>query len=118
MNAKQVNVIHIPKQGKDDHKNDRSVDLSSCACKTMEKLINVRHSWFHETNRLLFNIQCGFHQGISSYFTTIYRNAFAKKKHAVSTLIKNGISKDLLDVRSKGKLPTLNSFLFFQKYSL
>ena len=80
---KLANVIPIPKPGK-----DHSEPL---VCKTMERMINARLAWFLESNGLLSNIQCRFHQGRSTLdhlvrFETFIRNAFAKNEHAVSIL--------------------------------
>ena len=88
---KLANVIPIPKPGKDhsERSNYRPIALTSCVCKTMERMINARLVWFLESNGLLSNIQCGFRQGRSTLdhlvrFETFIRNAFAKKEHAVS----------------------------------
>ena len=69
--------------------NRRPIVLTSCVCKTMERMTNARLVWFLESNELLSNIQCGFRQGRSTLdhlvrFETFIRNAFAKKEHAVS----------------------------------
>ena len=107
-----ANVIPIPKPGKDhsEPSNYQSIALTSCAWKTMDRIINARLAWFLESNELLSNIQCGFRQGRSTLdhlvrFETFIRNAFAKKEHAVSIFLdlekesdttwKYGILKDL-----------------------
>ena len=88
---KLANVIPIPKPGKDHSapSNYRPIALTSCVCKTMERMINARLIWFLESNGLLSNIQYGFRQSKSLLdhlvrFETFIRNAFAKKEHAVS----------------------------------
>ena len=123
---KLANVIPIPKPGKDhsEPSNYRPIALTSCVCKTMERMINARLVWFLESNVLLSNIQCGFRQGRRTLdhlvrFETFIRNAFAKKEHAVSvffdlekaydTTWKYGILKDLFDMGLKGKLPNFIS---------
>ena len=65
---KLANVIPIPKPGKDhsEPSNYRPIALTSCVCKTMERMINARLVWFLESNGLLSNIQCGFRQGRST----------------------------------------------------
>jgi potassium voltage-gated channel Eag-related subfamily H protein 8 len=65
---KLANVIPIPKPGKDhaEPSNYRPIALTSCVCKTMERMINARFVWFLESNGLLSNIQCGFRQGRST----------------------------------------------------
>jgi len=55
-------VVPIPKPDK-DHSNPlnyRPIALTSCVCKTMERMVNDRLVWFLETNNLLTDIQCGF----------------------------------------------------------
>ena len=88
---KLANVIPIPKPGKDHSElsNYRPIALTSCVCKTIERMTNARLAWFLESNGLLSNIQCVFRQGRSTLdhlvrFETCIRNAFAKMEHAVS----------------------------------
>jgi len=88
---KLANVIPIPKAGKDhpEPSNFLPIALTSCVCKTMERMINARHIWFFESNGLLANIQCGFRQGRSTSdhlvrFETFVRSAFTKTEHTVS----------------------------------
>ena len=59
---KQAAVIPIPKPGKDntDPSNYRPIALTSCLCKTLERMINTRLIWFLESNGLITNFQCGF----------------------------------------------------------
>ena len=54
-------IIPIPKPGKDhlDPGNFRPIALTSCLCKTMEKMINARLMWFLESQGLLSEKQCG-----------------------------------------------------------
>ena len=55
-------VILIPKPGKDptNPTNYRPIALTSCICKTMERMINSRLVWYLESHKLLTNVQCGF----------------------------------------------------------
>ena len=55
-------VIPIPKPGKDhsDPNNYRPISLTSCICKTLERMINDRLVWYLEDNNILADIQCGF----------------------------------------------------------
>ena len=133
---KLANVIPIPKPGKDhsEPSNYRHIALTSCVCKTMERMINARLVWFLESNGLLSNIQCGFRQGRSTLdhlvrFETFIRNAFAKKQHAVSiffdlekaydTTWKYGILKDLFDMGLKGMLPNfISNFLSDREFNV
>ena len=55
-------IIPIPKPGKDptNPTNYRPIALTSCICKTMERMINRRLVWYLESHNLLTNVQCGF----------------------------------------------------------
>ena len=56
---KQATIIPIPKPGKDntDPSNYRPIALTSCLCKTLERMINTRLIWFLESNGLITNFQ-------------------------------------------------------------
>ena len=115
-------VIPIPKPGK-DHSNPtnyRPIALTSCTCKVLEKMINVRLMWHLEKNRLLSDEQCGFRKGRSTVdhlvrFDTYIREAFARRQHVVAvffdlekaydTTWKYGIMKDLHGMGFRGRLP-------------
>jgi len=49
---REATVIPVPKPGKDhtDPSNYRPIALTSCVCKTMERMINWRLVWFLESN--------------------------------------------------------------------
>ena len=51
---KEVTVIPIPKPGKDSKNpsNYRSISLTSCLCKTMDRMINTRLACFLEKNNI------------------------------------------------------------------
>ena len=55
-------VIPIPKPGKDQAEptNYRPIALTSCFCKTLERMINKRLVWYLESNDLISPIQSGF----------------------------------------------------------
>ena len=114
-------VIPIPKPGKDnsDPSNYRPIALTSCICKTMERMVNDRLVWFLESNNLIANVQCGFRRNRGTIdhlirFETFIREAFIKKEHAVcvffdlesayDTTWKYGIMKDLHEFGIRGKL--------------
>jgi len=61
-NWRDAIVIPIPKPGKDhtNPSNYRPIVLTSCICKTMERMINVRLIWFLETNDIFTEYQSGF----------------------------------------------------------
>ena len=58
----ECSVIPIPKPKRNhtDPLNYRPVALTSCLCKTLEKMINNRLIEYLEHKKLLTNIQCGF----------------------------------------------------------
>ena len=55
-------IIPIPKPGKDhaEPTNYRPIALTSCICKTLERMINTRLVWYLEFNNLISPVQCGF----------------------------------------------------------
>ena len=125
---KEATVIPIPKPDKDhtDPSNYRPIALTSCVCKTMERMINDRLTWFLESNNIITNFQSGFRHQRSTNdhlvrLETFIREAFIKKEHLVSvffdlekaydTTWKYGIMKDVHDIGLKGRLP-----LFLQKF--
>ena len=57
----EATIIPILKPGKDhsDPNNYRPIALTSCVCKTLER-INDRFVWYLESNNILTNILCGF----------------------------------------------------------
>ena len=59
---KEAIVIPIPKPGKDSTNpaSYRPIALTSCICKTMERMVNDRLVWFLEKNKLLAAVQSGF----------------------------------------------------------
>ena len=122
-------VIPIPKPDKDhlDPSNFRPIALTSCLCKTMERMINARLMWSLESQGLLSVKQCGFRKNHSTLdhlvrFETFIRNAFVKKEHvltiffdlekAYDTTWKHGILADLWNLSFRGHLPRfIQSFL-------
>ena len=119
---KQATIIPIPKPGKDntDPSNYRLIALTSCLCKTLERMINTRLIWFLENNGLITNFQCGFRTKLSTVdhlvrLETFVREAFIKKEHltavffdlekAYDTTWKYGIMRDLSDFCLEGRLP-------------
>ena len=84
-------VIPIPKPGKDpaEPTNYRPIALTSCLCKTLERLINKRLIWYLESYNLLSRYQSGFRAGHSTNdnlvrLETFIRDAFVKKEHVVA----------------------------------
>ena len=122
-------VISIPKPGKDSTNpgNHRPIALTSCLCKTMERMVNNRLTWHLEHNNLLTEFQCGFRHGRSTLdhlvrLETFAREAFINRHHLVAvffdlekaydTTWKYGIMKDLHAMGFRGNLPTfIHNFL-------
>jgi len=115
-------IIPIPKPGKDptSPSSYRPIALTSCICKTMERMINRRLVWFLESHNLLTNLQCGFRskRGTVDHlvrFETFVREAFVLNQHLVSiffdmekaydTTWRYGILRDLHDFGLRGRLP-------------
>ena len=118
---KEAVIVPIPKPGKDSTNpaNYRPIALTSCICKTMERMINDRLDWFLEKNQLIATVQSGFRKQRGTLdhlvrFETFIGEAFIKKEHAVSiffdlesaydTTWKYGIMNDLHDFGIKGRL--------------
>ena len=59
-------IIPIPKPGKDhtEPTNYQPIALTSCLCKTLERMINARLVWYLEINNLISPVQSGFHSAI------------------------------------------------------
>ena len=119
-------VIPIPKPGKDpiNPTNYHPIALTSCICKTMERMIN----WYLEPQKLLTNVQCAFRSRRSTVdhfarFETFCWEAFIHNLHLVSvffdlekaydTTWKYGIMKDLHGFGLRGRLPNFIS-IFLQ----
>ena len=118
---KEAIVIPIPKPGKDSTNpaNYRPIALTSCICKTMERMVNDRLVWYLEKNKLINTVQSGFRKQRGTLdhlvrFETFIREAFIKKEHVVSvffdlesaydTTWKYGIMNDLHDFGIRGRL--------------
>lgn len=115
-------IIPIPKPGKDhsDPNNYRPIALTSCLCKTMERMVYERLMWQLEAIDALDVVQCGFRKNRSTVdhlirYETFIRNAFVKGEHVVSILFdlekaydttwKHGILLDLKELGFDGNLP-------------
>ena len=85
---RQATVIPILKPGKSglNPLHYRPISLTSSLCKLMEKIVNVRLSWFLEHHGVFTNAQCGFRKHRSSVdhilaLDTEVRTSFSQKKH-------------------------------------
>ena len=83
---REATIIAIPKPGKDssDPNNYRLIALTSCLCKTTERMVNNRLMWVLESKGLFASEQCGFRKNRSTAdhlvrFDSYIRNTFAKK---------------------------------------
>ena len=88
---KMATIIPIPKPGKNNFyaSNYRPIALTSCLCKTMERMVNRRLVWFIESNNLFTNFQCGFRSRISTMdhvvrLQTSIREAIIQKQHLLA----------------------------------
>ena len=119
-------IIPIPKPGKDhtEPANYRPIALTSCLCKTLERMINKRPVWYLESNNLITKFQSGFRSTNDNLvrLETFIRDAFIKREHVVAVFFdlekacdstwRYGISKDLYNFGLRGRLPNfIKSFL-------
>ena len=122
-------IIPIPKPGKDpaEPNNYRPIVLTSCLCKTLERMINKRLTWFLESNTHISWLQSGFRSDRSTTdnlvrLETFICDAFVKKEHRVAvffdlekaydTTWRYGILKDIHKLGLRGSLFTfIENFL-------
>ena len=111
-------IISIPKPGKDHFipLNYRPIALTSCICKTVERMVNERLVWHLENNGLLAKQQCGYRSTVDHlvHLETFIREAFIHNQHLVAvffdlqkaydTTWKYGILNDLHDMGLRGNL--------------
>ena len=84
-------VVPIPKPGKDPSNplNYRPISLTSCLCKVMEKMVNVRLNWILKEKKILTQMQFGAEKGRSTMEPLILleehiRSAFNKKTPTIA----------------------------------
>ena len=78
-------IIPIPKPAK-DHSNPgnyRPISLTSCLCKTLEKMMNWRLVEYMENNKIFSEIQCGFRKYRSTADHLIRMETFTMKGFAM-----------------------------------
>ena len=114
--------------------NYRPFALTSCICKIMEEMVNIRLVWFLERRGILNPAQCGFRR-MRSCTDTLIRleasicEAFIAKKHHVSvffdlekaydTAWRFGILRTLHEIGLRGELPLfIRSFLADRKFKV
>ena len=105
-------MIPKPEPSKDNTNPNkcRAIALTSCICKTLERMINERLVWYIETNNIITEFQSGFrHQRSTNNHLVrlepFIREAFIKIEHLVAvffdvenaydTIWKYGILNDL-----------------------
>ena len=115
-------MIPIPKPGRDSSNpsNYLPKGLTSCLCKTMDRMANKRLFWFLESNKLITNSQCGFRKRRSTIdhvvkLETPLRMAKFQKQHLIAVFFdlekaynitwRFGIMKDLHRMGLRGRLP-------------
>ncbi|GFT35562.1 probable RNA-directed DNA polymerase from transposon X-element [Trichonephila clavipes] len=127
-------VIPILKPGKDP-KNPlsyRPIALTSCLCKTLERVVNARLVYQLEKNKCIPLFQSGFRKGRSTLDNIItlenkIRNAFVRRNHLVSIFFdiekaydrtwRYGILRTLFNFGLRGNLPTfIKNFLHLRTF--
>ncbi|GFS90512.1 RNA-directed DNA polymerase from mobile element jockey [Nephila pilipes] len=129
-------VIPILKPGKDP-KNPlhyRPIALTSCLCKTLERMVNARLVYQLEKNQCIPPFQSGFRKGRSTvdYILLLesqIRSAFVRRNHLVSIFFdiekaydrtwRYGILRTLYDYGLRGNLPVfIKMFLNFRSFKV
>ena len=131
---RQATVVPILKPGKSGHNplHYRPISLTSSLCKLMEKMVNVRLSWFLERHSVFTNAQCGFRKHRSSVdhilaLDTEIRASFSQKKHlgaiffdieaAYDTVLRLGILRKLYKYGIRGYMGTfIQNFLSHRNF--
>ncbi|GFT57957.1 probable RNA-directed DNA polymerase from transposon X-element [Trichonephila clavipes] len=115
-------VIPILKPGKvaTDPLSYRPIALTSCFCKTFERMINTRLVYVLEKEKLISPLQSGFRKGRSTLDNLVFlesqiRDAFVRRNHLVSFFFdiekaydrtwRYGILRNMYDFGLRGNLP-------------
>src|SRR5207248_9531634 len=118
----QAIVIPLPKPVKDTSypNNYRPIALTSCICKTMERMVNSRLIYYLEQNHIITEFQSGYRRQRSTMdqlvrLDTWIREGLANGQHVVAvffdlekaydTTWKYGILSDLINAVLRGHLP-------------
>ena len=125
----KATIIPVLKPNKDhtEASNYRPIALTSCLCKTMERMINDSLVWFLESNELITKFQADLRKNNCTddhlfRLESFIREAFLKKatcrscifylENAYDTTWKYGIMKDLHKLGLKGRLPLFIHFFY------
>ena len=91
---KEATMMPILKKGKNKSQalSYRPISLTSCVCKTMERIINSRMQWYLETENILTAEQAGFRQyrgteDQTTHLSQVIEDAFQEKKVMLSVFI-------------------------------
>ncbi len=118
----EATIVPIPKPDKDltSPNNYRPISLTSCMCKTFERMVSNRLAWYLEVNNIFTELQNGFRKQRTTTdqlvrLESFIREAFIRKEHVVSvffdlekayeTTWQYGIMRDLRDAGLRGRLP-------------
>ena len=125
---KIATIIPILKPGKDNTNPSHycPIALTSCLCKTVERMVNKRLVWYLESNKLITNTQCGFRKRRSTIDNVVKLETSIRKaniqKHfiavffdlekAYETMWRFRIVKDLHILGLQGNLPNFIKSFF------
>lgn len=130
---KEAIIIPIPKPGKgySDINNYRPIALTSCLCKTIERMFNNRLLWILDSGHKINEYQCGFRWGKSTLdhlirIESFLQDTFIKKVHAVAvffdlekaydTTWRYDVLKDLYEIGLRGNWPIFISNFLSQMF--